>query len=58
MINFFSHIPKVKPFVSCGCKELVTWHPGQVEHKSKCKKFWKLNPNRTLDELLRSEGFT
>ena len=48
---------KVEPFTSCGCPELATWHPGRVEHKMGCSKFWTLNPNRTKEELLKSEGF-
>lgn len=46
------------PFTSCKCKELQTWHPGQVEHMMKCVKFWSLNPGRTKEELLKVEGFS
>lgn len=42
-------------FTTCNCPELATWHPGQVEHKLKCSKFWELNPGRTKDELLLTE---
>jgi len=49
--------PNNNSFVSCECPELMTWHPGRVEHKMKCTKFWSLNPNRTKDELLQDEGF-
>ena len=44
------------PFKSCKCPELATWHPGRVEHKLKCKKFWSLNPGRTKKELVTVEG--
>ena len=47
----------LSPFISCECDELQTWHPGRVEHKMTCKKFWSLNPNRTKKELLKFEGF-
>ena len=49
---------KVEPFISCKCPELATWHGGRVEHKMGCSKFWTLNPNRTKEELLKSEGFS
>ena len=47
----------LEQFTSCGCPELVTWHPGRVEHKLECEKFWSLNPGRTKNELLKTEGF-
>ena len=48
---------EVSPFISCNCPELSTWHPGRLEHKLKCQKFWALNPGRTKEELLKVEGF-
>lgn len=44
-------------WISCECPELCTWHPGQVKHKLECAKFWRLNPGKTKDDLLRYEGF-
>jgi len=43
--------------ISCGCEELQTWHPGQVDHKLKCPIFKSLNPTITKEELLKYEGF-
>jgi len=48
---------EIKPFVSCGCIELITFRLEQIKHKINCPKFWELNPGRTKDELLKSEGF-
>jgi hypothetical protein len=42
---------------SCGCPDLVTWHPGQIKHKLYCPIFRKLNPNLTLKEFYKYEGF-
>lgn len=53
-----THVTENKQaFISCGCPELATWHPGRVKHKLGCKKFWDLNPGRTEEELLKDEGF-
>lgn len=50
--------PQSKPVaVSCGCAGLQTWHPGRVEHKSKCRKFRSLNPQLTFTEFMKTEGF-
>ena len=45
-------------WISCGCPELQTHHPGRIRHKLKCSKFWKLNPDKTAEELLAFEGFS
>ncbi len=36
--------------ISCGCPELATWHPGQVEHKAKCLSL-------TMIQFMAWEGF-
>ncbi len=42
---------------SCGCPDLATWHPGQIQHKFKCPKFRKLNPTLTVKQFMTAEGF-
>jgi hypothetical protein len=46
-----------KTIISCDCKELQTWHPGQVQHKMSCPIFRKRNPNLTFGEFMEKEGF-
>ncbi len=43
--------------ISCQCPELATWHPGRVQHKMTCPIFRKLNPNLTVKQFLKYEGF-
>jgi hypothetical protein len=43
--------------ISCGCYELQTSHPGRVQHKLRCPIFRKLNPNLTIQQFLKFEGF-
>ena len=42
---------------SCRCRELATWHMGQIEHKLKCPVFRRLNPSLTVKQFYRKEGF-
>lgn len=46
-----------KKIISCGCSELATWHPARIAHKMKCPIFRKLNPDLTVKEFLKDEGF-
>jgi hypothetical protein len=49
----------LSPFILCECsKNLMMGHMNRVEHKLQCDEFWKLNPDRTKEELLKTEGFT
>lgn len=52
-----SELENALPPKSCGCPDLVTWHPGQIEHMKKCPIFRKLNPNLTMKQFLNYEGF-
>lgn len=52
----YTKLPILPPR-SCGCDALMTWHGGRIEHKRVCPIFRKLNPNLTVKEFMKYEGF-
>lgn len=40
----------------CDCK-LVTWHPGLIEHRMVCPVFRERNPNLSVKQFMKTEGF-